>query len=113
MIKKYIRWIIFGLIASILLLLIVLVGANKKLRRQISLLLQEQLIKTKIKDLQDQAIIVKHRASNNEVSAEKMEEAANKINGEILKQKQKLEKDMVIRGLSANEISNRFNNLRI
>jgi hypothetical protein len=90
-----------------------LFSANKKLRNKLNLLLQEKLIKTKIKNLQDQAIIIKHKAEINEISAEEAEGEANKVEHEILIQKKKLEDRMTSNGLNADEISNRFNNLSI
>jgi len=112
-VKKSLRWVIFGVIAVGLVALLLLVGANKKLRQRVEALLLERFIKNKVKDLEDKAAVVKAQAEVGKTNAEEAEKVAKETEEAIKKQKTDLQKKLEDRGLSADEISTRFNNLRI
>ena len=111
--KKYWRWIVFGVVAMGLIALWLLLGMNKKFRQKIEALLLERKIKTEIQDLREKAAATKVRAENSEINAEEAEKEAKAIEEAIQKQKAILEEGLKVRGLSADEIANRFNNLDI
>lgn len=111
--KKYIRWVVFGLVAVGLIVLLVLIGANKKLRQRVEALLLERLVRNKVRDLQDKAAHAKAQAEAGKIKAEEAEQIANETGEAIKKQKEDLQKKYESRGMDADEISNRFNNLDI
>ena len=110
---KYIRWIFFGLIAIVLIVLLILVSANKKLRQKVEVLLLERFVKNKVKDLEDKASNASIKAKIGKMEAEKAEEIAEVTHIKILKQKKDLQEKLEHRGLTSDEISTRFNNLSI
>ena len=111
--KKYWRWILFGLLIVGLILLWLVVGANKRLRQRVEALILEKFVKNKVQDLKEKAAAVKARADLTKEQAEAAENTAKEIETEISKQKETLQKGLENRGMDATEISNRFNNLRI
>lgn len=111
--KKYLRWIVFGLVAIVLIVLLLLVGANKKLRQHIESLLLERFVKNKVRDLEDEAATAIAKAKMGRTSAKEAEKIASDTEKKIEKQKADLQEKLENRGMSADEISNRFNNLRI
>lgn len=111
--KKYIRWIGFGLIAVVLIVLLLLVGLNRELRNKIKVLLTEQFIKNKVKDFEEDAAVAKSKAKSGKLEAKKAEKIAKEAEDKIKVQKEELEKKLNDQGLSADEISNRFNSLRL
>ena len=92
--KQWGRWIWFGAVALVLIIVLVFVGANKKLRQQIEALLLERFVKNKVNDLEDKAIVIKTRAEMNEISAKEAEEKAGLLDKKIKEQKSKLEKGL-------------------
>lgn len=111
--KKYIRWIIFGLIAVVLIILLVLVGINEKLREKVSSLLLEKFIQNKVRDLRDRAEYVRAQADAGKIAAEEAEKIVRETNETVSKQKESLQSKYESKGMNADEISNRFNNLNI
>lgn len=111
--KKYGRWIAFGVVAVGLIALLILVGANKKLRQKVEALLLERLIKNKVQDLKEKAAVAKSKAEAGKISAEEAEHVANEAEKAISEQKENLQKKLETKGMSADEIADRFNNLRI
>lgn len=111
--KKYARWVIFGLVAIGLIVLLVLIGANKKLRQRIEALLLERFVKNKVRDLQDKAAHTEAQAEAGKIKAEEAEKVARETGEAISKQKKDLQKKYESQGINADEISNRFNNLDI
>ncbi|MCK5601180.1 hypothetical protein KAR91_04900 [Candidatus Pacearchaeota archaeon] len=111
--KKYGRWIVFGLVAIGLIVLLLLVGVNKNLRQKIKALLLERLVKNKVNDLNEEAAVAKSKAESGKISAEEAENVAKEKEEAISKQKENLQKKLETKGMSADEIANRFNNLRI
>ena len=101
------------MVAVGLIVLLVLVGANKKLRQKVEALLLERLVKNKIRDLEDKAAQVTAAAEAEEMSAKEAEETAAELKQEISKQKEALQSKLELRGMNADEISTRFNRLRI
>ena len=101
------------MVAVGLIVLLVLVGANKKLRQKVEALLLERLVKNKIRDLEDKAAQVTAAAEAEEMSAKAAEETATELKQEISKQKEALQSKLELRGMNADEISTRFNRLRI
>jgi uncharacterized membrane protein YcjF (UPF0283 family) len=112
-VKKYARWIGFGVVAVGLITLFVLVGLNDKLRKRIEALLLERLVKNKVQDLKEQAAVAKSKAEAGKISAEEAEQVAKNTEEAISKQKENLQKKLETKGMSADEIADRFNNLRI
>jgi hypothetical protein len=111
--KKYWRWIVFGVVALVLVIALVLVGANKKLRQQIQILLMEKFTRNQVKDLEEQATVIRTKAENNEIEGQEAEAQAQKLDNQIKDKKDSLKKGLENKGMSADEISDRFNNLRI
>jgi hypothetical protein len=111
--KQYWRWIVFGVIAIGIIVLLVLVGANQKLRQQLVALLLEQKVKTEIAGLKDKAIIAKTKADSGKIEAEEAEQVANETEEAISKKKETLQKKYESDGLDTDEIANRFNNLGV
>lgn len=111
--KKYIRWIIFGLIAVGLIAILLLIGANEKLRKKVTALLLEKFIQNKVKDLQEKAAYAKAQAEAGKIKAEEAEKIAQETGEIISKQKEDLQKKYENQGMNANEISDRFNHLDI
>jgi len=112
-VKKYVRWVVFGLIAVGLIVLLVLVGANEKLRKRVTALLLERLVQNKVKDLQDKAATAKAQAEAGKIKAEEAEKIAKETGEAISKQKGDLQKKYESQGMDADEISDRFNHLDI
>lgn len=112
-IAKYGRWIVFGVVAIGLIALLIFLGANKKLRDQIQALLAEKLLNNKVRDLQDQASKVQAQADAGKIKADEALAAAKSVEEDIKKHKLLLQQQYEAQGLSADEISNRFNNLRL
>lgn len=110
---KYVRWIVFGLIAAVIVVLWILLGSNKKLRQQIEALLLERLVKNKIQDLRDRAVEIKAKADANQIDAEKAKQEASAIEQEISEHKDALQMDLESRGLDAKEIADRFRKLNL
>ena len=110
---NYIRWIIFGLVALGIIVLLVLCGANKNLRERLVALLLERKVKTAIQGLQDQAATSKAKAQANQMSAEEAEVAAKVVADAIAKQKQSLQTGYEQKGMTSDEIAERFRNLGI
>lgn len=110
---KYWRWIVFGLVAIAIIVLWLLVGANKNLRQRIESLLLERLVKNKVQDLRDRATTIKAQADSNQMDAKKAQQAASAIEQAIAKQKAALQGGLESRGLNAQEIADRFSKLRI
>ena len=111
--KKYGRWIIFGLVAAGIIALLLLVGLNSDLKKKLSSLLLEKKIKTKIQNLRDKAAAAKIKADAGKVSAEEAENTAKETEEAISKQKEVLQKGLEKEGLNADEIVDRFRNLGI
>lgn len=111
--KKYGRWIWFGIVAVVLLVVLIVVGANQSLRRKVEALLLERFVRNKVKDLEDKATVIKTKATMNEGDAKEAEAKAAELDKQIAEEKRKLQQGLAERGLSADEISNRFNNLNI
>jgi len=111
--KQYLRWIIFGLVAVGIIILLVLVGANTKLRQQLTAFLLEQKTKTEIAGLKDKAIVAKTKADAGKLDAEQAEQVANETGKAIFKKKETLQKSYESKGMDADEIANRFNNLGV
>lgn len=111
--QKYIRWIIFGVVALGLIVLIVVVGLNKDLRQKVEALLLEKFVRNKVADLRDKATAAKTKADAGKISAEQAEQVAADTEKAISEQKDGLQQGLEQRGLSADEIANRFNNLSI
>lgn len=107
------RWILFGVLALLAIVGLVLLGANKKLRQRISGLLLERFIKNKVSDLKEKAVKVQTLAEQNKIDAKEAEQQAKEIEEAIEGQKEALQQGLEKRGLDADEISNRFNNLSI
>ena len=82
--KRYWRWIVFGLVAVGVLTLLLLVGSNKKLRQKLTALLIQEKAKTEINNLKDKAIVAKTRADSGKISAEEAENEANSAEEAIL-----------------------------
>lgn len=111
--KKYGRWIIFGIIAVGIIALLIFVGVNKNLRQRLAALLLERKVKTEIQNLRDKAVDAKARADANRIDAEEAEQIAKETGEAISKQKKALEEGFKKRGLSADEIADRFRNLGV
>ncbi len=111
--KKYVRWVIFGLVAVGLIVLLILVGANKKLRQKVEALLLERLVRNKVRDLEDKAAHAQAQAEAGKIKAEEAEQVAKETGEAISKQREDLQKKYESQGMDADEISNRFNNLDI
>lgn len=111
--KKWGRWIIFGIIAVLAIVGIIVFSANKKLRQRIESLLLERFIKNKVSDLKEKAVEVKTLAEKGKLDAKEAEDEAKAIEEQIAGQKEALQQGLEKRGLDADEISNRFNNLSI
>ena len=111
--KKYWRWIVFGAVAVGLIALWLLLSSNKKLRQKIEALILERFITNKVSDIKDQAANVRAKGETNEESAHEAEQEAADLEKQIEEQKKKLEEGLKSRGHSAEDISNRINNLNI
>lgn len=111
--KQYGRWIIFGLIAIGVIILLVVLGVNKDLRQKLTALLLERKVKTTIQGLQDQAADARAKAQANQMSAEDAEKAAKAAEAAIVQQKQALQAGFESRGLNAEEIADRFKRLGV
>lgn len=109
--KKYGRWIVFGVVALGLLALMLLVGANTKLRQRIEALLLERFVKNKVNDLKEKAARAQAKAEAGTIKAEEAEQVANDAEVAISRQKENLQKKYEDQGMSADEISNRINNI--
>jgi hypothetical protein len=112
-VKKYGRWIIFGVVAVGLIALLLLVGANKKLRQRVTALLLERFVKNKVSDLKEKAAHAQAKAEAGTIKAEEAEQVAKDTEEAISKQKGNLQKKYEDQGMSADEISNRFNTISI
>lgn len=109
--KKYGRWIIFGVVAVGLLVLLLLVGANEKLRQRVTALLLERFVKNKVSDLKDKAAHAQAQAEAGKMKAEEAEQVAKDTEEAISRQKENLQKKYEDQGMSADEISTRINNI--
>jgi len=112
-VKKYWRWIVFGVVAIVVIALLVLVGANKNLRQKLTALLLERQVKNKIADTKEKAAAAKAKAEANTISAEEAETEAKAAEEAISKQKKILQEGLEKRGLDADEIANRMGNLSV
>ncbi len=110
---QYIRWIAFGVVAVGIIVVLVLFGLNRKLRQQLEALLLEKLVKTKVRNLEDQALVIKTQAGRNQIDAATAESEAAKLEAKIKAEKDQLKSKLETKGLAADDISNRLNNLRI
>ena len=110
--NKYLRWSVFGLVAAGLVILWLL-SKNKDARKKVEALLLERLIKNKVSDLKDKATAAQIQAQNGKIKADEAEKIAKQVEGKIIEHKQELEKKLESKGLSADEISDRFNNLSL
>ncbi len=111
--KKYWRWILFGLLVIGLIVLWLVIGANKNLRQKVEALILEKFIKNKVHDLKEKASAARAVGDHTKEEAEAAENKAKEIEKEISKQKEVLQRGLENRGMNADEISNRFNNLSI
>lgn len=111
--KKYGRWIIFGVVAVGIIALLLLVGINGNLRRKLEILLLELQIKTKVANIKEKAAATKAKAEANEISAVEIEKEAKATEEAISKQKEALQKGLEKRGLNADEIADRLGNLGV
>lgn len=111
--KKYGRWVVFGVVATGLIALLLLVGANKKLRQKVTALLLERFVKNKVSDLKEKAAHAQAKAEAGTIKAEEAEQVAKNTEEAISKQKENLQKKYEDQGMSANEISDRFNNISL
>ena len=107
------RWIIYGLVAIVVIALLLLVGSNKNLRQRLTALLLERKVKTSIQGLQEQAAAAKAKAEANQISAQEAEDVIKAAEEAISRQKQELQAGLADGGLNAQEIADRFRNLRI
>lgn len=111
--KKYGRWIIFGLVAIGIIILLVLLGTNKEMRQRLTALLLERKVKNRIEDLRENAANIKAKAEANQISAEKADQIAKEAEQAISEQKKALQEGLEKRGLNADEIADRFRHLSI
>lgn len=111
--KKFGRWLLFGMFAIGLMVLLFVVGINKNLRAQLEALLLEKFVKNKVGDLKEKAARAQTKAEAGVISAEEAEKIAKSTEEEILKQKEDLQKKYEEQGMAADDISNRINNLRV
>ena len=111
--KPSLRWIGFGLLAVGIIALLLVFGANKKLRQKLTALLLEKKIKTEISNLKDTAIIAKAKADANKISAEEAEQVSKAADEAISKQKTALQEGLKKKGLTADEITDRFKSLGV
>lgn len=111
--KKYGRWVVFSVVAAGLITLLVFIGVNKKLRQRVTALLLERFVKNKVSDLKEQAAHAQAKAEAGIIKAEEAEQVAKNMGEAISKQKENLQKKYEDQGMSADEISNRFNNINI
>jgi len=112
-IKRYWKWIAFGLVAIGLLVLWLLVASNKNLRQRVEVLLLEKFVRNKVQGLQDEAAAANALAASNEKGAQEAAKRAKELEAAISEQKQSLQSGLESRGLNADEIANRFRNLNI
>jgi len=112
-VKNYARWVVYGLLAVGVIVLLLVVGVNKDLRQRLTALLLERKVKTEIQSLQEKAAIAKAKAQANQISAEEAEKASKAADEAISKQKQALQAGLEQKGMSADEIANRFRNLGV
>ena len=111
--KKHLRWIGFGVLAVGVIVLLLVVGANKNLRQRLTALLLERKVKTEIQDSRDKAAAAKAKAEANKLGAEEAEKIAKESEEAISKQKEALQAGLEERGLNADEIADRFRNLGV
>ena len=111
--KKYGRWIVFGLLAVGIVVLLLVVGANKNLRQKLIALLLEKKVKTEISNLKDKATAAKTLADAGKMDAKEAEAEAAAAEEAISKQKKDLEKGLEKRGFNADEITDRLRNLSV
>lgn len=111
--NQYVRWIIFGVVALGIVILLIFAGSNKKLRQQLTALLLEKKIKTEIDIIKDKAIIIKNKADNNKIAAEEAEQLSKNNDATIAEKKQLLQKQFENNGMTADEITNRFKHLGV
>jgi DNA-directed RNA polymerase specialized sigma24 family protein len=112
-VKKYGRWILFGLVAVGIIVLLILGGVNKDLRQRLTALLLERKVKNKIQDLKEEAAASRAKAEASEISAEEAEQVATATEEAISEQKKALEMGLEERGLNADEIADRFGRLGV
>ena len=111
--KKYGRWIVFGLLAVGVIILLLVVGANEKLRKRLTALLIQEKAKTEINNLKDKATVAKTKADSGKITAEEAEKEAKAAEEAISKQKQALQQGLEKKGLSADEIADSFTRLGV
>ena len=111
--KKYWRWIVFGVVAIGIIALLLFIGANKDLRQRLTALLLERKVKTEIQNTRDKAAAAKAKADTNQISAEEAADVAKQSEEAIAKQKTALQQGLKARGLNAGEIANRFTSLGV
>jgi len=112
-VKKYSRWLLFGILAIGLIILLFLFGINKNLRIQLEALLLEKFVSNKVSDLKEKAARAQTKAEAGVISAEEAESIAKSIEEAIIRQKEDLQKKYEEQGMAADDISTRINNLHV
>ena len=77
--KKYWRWILFAIIAIVLIAAWIALSANKGLRQKIEGLLLERFVRNKVEDLKEQAVAAETKAKAGEIDAAEAEEIKKKL----------------------------------
>ena len=111
--KRYLRWVVFGLIAVGLIALLVVFGANAKLREKMLRLMLELKVKTSIQDLKEKAATASAKAKDDSDEGVEAEKAAKEAEAKVSQKKEELRVQLTERGLSADEIADRFRKLDI
>jgi len=111
--KIHWKWAIFGLFALLLLVVLVLVSMNDQLRGKVQKLIFENKLKTLIQSLKIKAAAALESAKVNKQAAQDAIDSAKDINSRIGVHKRALKSHYKDRGVSTNEISDRFNNLNL
>ena len=111
--KKYLRWTAAGIVVVALLVLLVFVGINSNLRNKITQLLAELKFKNVISDLKEQAANIRAKADADSTKAAEAEGIAKEIEVKIITKKKELSEDLAGRGMSTDEIAERFRKLSI
>jgi len=109
--KKYWRWIVFGLVAIGLIVLWLLVSSNKSLRQKLEVMLLERFVKNKVDGLEDQASAAKALAESGASDAAAAEATARQLAVAVAQQKATLQQGLESRGLDADQIAERFRNI--
>ena len=107
------KWTMYCILAFLLLVVLILVSVNSELRGKVQRLLFENKLKTLIQSLKVKAAASIASAKVNKQAAQDAIDSAKDINSRIGVHKRALKSHYKDQGLTANEISDRFNNLNM